>query len=461
MRSNFQIQERPRRQWTVVQEFGKVEGGLNGGIAKVELKDDPIDRFFIEKRFPERHVPDENYAAKEISLMYQLQDHENIVKMVDHFLNKKTSKASIYMEFCDAGDLQDVVRAVVLQKQHVPERTVWEWFIGCMDALTYPHYGPKPDDHVFSKKYWNQIYHRDLKPSNVFLKRDNQKKQIVAKLADFGCSISDQFTKLNKSRSYASMTSALTPGFDPPEHPDFSVVTDVWQMALCIVCVCTGIFDPRSKSHTTGVQWDEKQPAGQQYTRELNDVLKWCLTIDLKRRPSSWEVLKRLREKYSQVKDSLPYDDRRMDMFWKPRIDKPPDKVQHPASSPGPRAVDPQHGYQEHRPGLSGHAFSDPGVEGMHRMGNRYTDMVKNDRRVMSPNTINEIVNGGGGYGQSGTPAGYGPSGTSGGYGQLGAAGGYGQPDLPGGFVPGFGRGFGQGGGSGGCFGRRSDRGWR
>jgi serine/threonine protein kinase len=124
MRSNFTIQERPRHQWNVVQEFGKVEGGFNGGIAKVELKDDPIDRCFIEKRFPDRHVPDGNYAAKVIALIYQLQDHENIVKMVDQFLNKKTGKASIYMEFCDAGNLQDLVRAVVLQKQHVPERTI-------------------------------------------------------------------------------------------------------------------------------------------------------------------------------------------------------------------------------------------------------------------------------------------------------------------------------------------------
>jgi serine/threonine protein kinase len=71
-------------------------------------------------------VPDENYAAKKTILMYQLQNHENIVKMVDHFLDKKTGKASIYMNFCDAGDLQDMVRAVALQKQHVPERTIWE-----------------------------------------------------------------------------------------------------------------------------------------------------------------------------------------------------------------------------------------------------------------------------------------------------------------------------------------------
>jgi hypothetical protein len=44
MRSNLKIQERPRHPWNVFREFGKIAGRLNGGIAKVELKDDPIDR---------------------------------------------------------------------------------------------------------------------------------------------------------------------------------------------------------------------------------------------------------------------------------------------------------------------------------------------------------------------------------------------------------------------------------
>jgi serine/threonine protein kinase len=457
MRSNFVIQEQPRRQWIVVQEFGKFAGGVNGGIAKVELKDDPIDRYFIEKRFAAKHVPDENYAEKEISLMYQLQDHENIVKMWDHFLDKKAVRASIYMELCDAGDMQDVINAVYHQNRHVPERTVWKWFIGCMDALVYIHYGPEPDNEVFSRKYWNQIYHRDLKPGNVFLKRDSQKKEIVAKLADFGCSISDQFTKINKDRTLASTTSAHTPGFDPPEHPDFSVATDVWQMALVIVCVCTGLGNPRSKTNKDGVDWDKQQPAGRQYTRELNDVLKWCLTVEQKRRPKSREVLKRLKEKYNKVKDSLPRDERPMDIFWQPRIDKPSSEAQQPASSPEPRAANSQQRFQQHRPGLSGHAFSDPGADRMEHMGNRYPGMIQHQRRPMSPNSIDEIVNGGGGHSQHGF------------------SGGYGEPQLPGGFVPGFGSGqfppgfgrgppgFGRGGGSG--FGRsfdpRDSPGWR
>jgi hypothetical protein len=113
----------------------------------------------------------------------------------------------------------------------------------------------------------------------------------------------------------------------------------------------------------------QKQPAGHRYTRDLNDVLKWCLTVNLKRRPNSLEALKRSREKYSKVKDSLPYNERRMVIFWQPRIDIPPSKAQHPSSSPGPRAVDPQQRSQERRPSLSGHAFFEPGAERMEHVG--------------------------------------------------------------------------------------------
>jgi serine/threonine protein kinase len=250
--------------------------------------------------------------------------------------------------------------------------------MGCMDALVYIHYGPKPDDYAFTKKYWNQIYHRDLKPGNVFLKRDDHKKEIVAKLADFGCSVSDQWTMLNKSQQQASNASAHTPGYDPPEHPAFSVLTDVWQMSLCIACVCTGIISPQSTENENGEKWNRQQPAGPRYSKELNDVLRWCLTVDRKRRPDSRAVLKQLKGSYNKIQDTLSRDDRPMDVFWQSVIDKRTGGAQEPASSPGPRAVNPQQGFQEHRPGPPAHAISDPGVERMERIGNRYSDMINN-----------------------------------------------------------------------------------
>lgn len=135
MRSDFKIQDRPRREWIVVQRFGQNKGGQNGGIAKVELKNDPYDRYFIEKNYEQSQAMDPYFAEKEILLLHQLRDHNNVTQYVDHYLDRRARKAAVYMEFCDAGDLENVINAVRKGSRSVQERQIWMWFIGLMDAL--------------------------------------------------------------------------------------------------------------------------------------------------------------------------------------------------------------------------------------------------------------------------------------------------------------------------------------
>lgn len=142
MRSKFQIQDRPRHQWIVVKQFGQNGGAVNGGIAKVELKDDPYDRYFIEKRYDPEQVIDPYFAEKEINLLHQLRDHENVTKYVDHYMDRRAQRAAVYMEFCDAGDLGDVINAVRRGNRLVQERQIWKWFIGLMEALTVSRWRP-------------------------------------------------------------------------------------------------------------------------------------------------------------------------------------------------------------------------------------------------------------------------------------------------------------------------------
>ncbi|OAL02008.1 kinase-like protein, partial [Phaeosphaeriaceae sp. SRC1lsM3a] len=398
MRSKFQIQNLPRRQWMVVKNFGQSGGALNGGIAKVELKDDPYDRYFIEKRYDVQQVHDPYFAEKEITLLHQVQDHENVTKYVDHYLDRRAQKAAVYMEFCDAGDLEDVLQFVFKQKRSVQERQIWKWFIGCMDALVYCHYGPKPNDVSFRKKYWNKIYHRDIKPGNIFLKIDTKKGEIIAKLADFGCSVSGQWTKLNKVLEQASNASAFTPGYEPPEHPEFSVLTDVWQLALSFASVCTGTRRPRSKAAPNDEWWDKQHPAGRNYTRELNDVMRWFLNEDKHKRPDSLTALKRLKETYSRLESRLPPIGRPTNVYWQPAIARQTQQAPPALSSPGPRAGGVPGEIPSRRPGPPIHAFSDPGAEWMVQIQNQCQAFRPGQRTPMSPNSIDQIVQGGGGY---------------------------------------------------------------
>lgn len=260
----------------------------------------------------------------------------------------------------------------------------------------------------FRKKYWNQIYHRDIKPGNIFLRIDTQKGEIIAKLADFGCSVSGQWTKLHKVLEQASNASAFTPGYEPPEHPDFSVLTDVWQLALSFASVCTGTRRPRSKAAPNDEWWDKLQPAGPNYTRELNDVMRWCLNEDKHKRPDSLTVLKRLKETYSRLESRLPPIDRPTNVYWQPAIARQTQQAPPPLSSPGPRAGGVPGEIPSRRPGPPIHAFSDQGAERMVQIQNQYQTFGPGQRTPMSPNSIDQIVQGGGGY-QPGLPGGFSP----------------------------------------------------
>ncbi|KAF2826275.1 kinase-like protein [Ophiobolus disseminans] len=428
LRDQIQFQTSPSKQWIIISELGTKNGGGNAGIAKVEAKDDPYDRYFIEKRFLPEQIP-WKVPHKEIALLHQLNDHPNILKLVDHFIDEAGKKASVYLEYCDAGDLETIL-AAAKNNNPVHERKIWKWFIGLIDALVYCHRGPKPEDEKAVLLYWNVIYHRDIKPPNIFLKTDRQRDEIVAKLADFGFSESVCMAYQHKKQADVAKSEAFTPGFEPPEHPEYTGATDVWQLALCMACVCTGNLAPWSKMNPTGKQWDRKQPAGRLYSRELNEMLRWCLDEDKARRPTPMQIAKRLKEVYEEVKYSLPPD--LQPLVVPGRLDGNGAKKQG-ASSPGMRAGVNQLGGRDSRPGLHEHAFSDPEMQMMGRRDNRYDDVVQAQRSPMSPQSVADVINGGGKSLYGGGPR----SGLLGGF-----TPGYGSHGYQsGGYPPGFGRG--------------------
>ncbi len=132
LQNSIEFRAQPKRKWTVVQEFGSMGGGINGGIAKVKT-DDPLNRFFIEKRFSRDDIF-YGCAHREIALLHQVGDHPNITRLYDHFVDEKANKASMYMEFCNMGSLQDV-SVKVQEGQRLNEHKLWRWFIDSMEAI--------------------------------------------------------------------------------------------------------------------------------------------------------------------------------------------------------------------------------------------------------------------------------------------------------------------------------------
>ncbi|KAF1844634.1 kinase-like protein, partial [Cucurbitaria berberidis CBS 394.84] len=364
------FRKQPKHQWEMIKFLGSMGGGLNAGIAKVRTKDDPLGRVFIEKRFSETDVFFK-IAHKEIALLHQVGDHPYITRMIDHFVDERVKKASVYMEFCDMGSLMDVVLKVC-EGQRVNEHKLWQWLLQSMEALVYCHRGHAPDDER-AVMNWARIYHRDIKPANIFLKRAEVegKMQIVAKLADFGCGQSDEWTSQTKPEASASRASALTPGFDQPEYPRFSGCSDVWQLAMVFVCVSGLRGAPRSRRNPQGRQWNKDCPAGPSYSKELNAVLKWCLTEDATRRPGALESLKRLKNTYKEVNTRLLPDTQPLEIFDQTGGQTP--REAQPMHSPFP-------GQHLNHPGTRRHVLSNPEVGRFGHMPDNYAHLV-NGRR--------------------------------------------------------------------------------
>ncbi|KAF1831987.1 kinase-like protein [Decorospora gaudefroyi] len=309
----IEYQTKPKQEWSLIKRLGTMNGGLNTGISKVECKEKQPGMVFIEKRFGPREFR-QNIPHREIQMLHQISDHANIPRMVDHFIDAPNRTAAVYLEYCDLGSLENVVMQVAHGK-HVNEHKVWNWFIQLTEALVYCHRGPKSEltDDEITQSDWSRVFHRDIKPANILLTTENG--QIVAKLADFGCAISEDYIALDSRKIDAIRQSAWTDGYDAPEHPFFSGTSDVWQLGISMVCLCTGNLHPRSRHNPKGQPWDIGLPAGSKYSLELSSCLNACLVTDRNRRFTVYPVLQLLEKQYKALSAQVPADAMPLEIF--------------------------------------------------------------------------------------------------------------------------------------------------
>jgi len=161
---------------------------MNGGVYSVCLKSN-LNRFYVEKRFTKEQY---DLAVSEIRLLHKLR-HGSLTTFTDAFMDPVEKIASVYVEFCDLGDLSGIIKAYSLHESRavVPEQFIWHVFIGLVDGLAFlqggrkfltaPDYNPRPG--------WVPILHRDMKPDNVLLRSRStlsSSKYPYCVISDFG-----------------------------------------------------------------------------------------------------------------------------------------------------------------------------------------------------------------------------------------------------------------------------------
>lgn len=96
------------------------------------------------------------------------------MKYIEEIVIRDQKKIFIVMEFCENGDMAQLIKKCKAEKDFVAEDVVWKIFMQILLALR--------ECHVRGIK-GSKILHRDLKPSNIFFDNSNN-----VKLGDFGLS---------------------------------------------------------------------------------------------------------------------------------------------------------------------------------------------------------------------------------------------------------------------------------
>ncbi|MCJ1282369.1 hypothetical protein MMC26_001692 [Xylographa opegraphella] len=174
-----------RQRFIPIKKLSVTNGVFNAGILKVQ--DLERNKVCIEKRFKPQDVL-RGIFDNETHILGRLY-HRHVVEYIHAFVvhTGPRPSASIYMELCDLGSLNDMMEKYAREGRGFCEDFVWSVFHQMACALGYIQYGI--NDVTKGTEYrnpdWAMIIHNDIYPKNVCLiNRGDQWPRLV--LADFG-----------------------------------------------------------------------------------------------------------------------------------------------------------------------------------------------------------------------------------------------------------------------------------
>ena len=212
-------------------------------------------------------------TLNEVIILKRL-DHSNIIKFKDVFTKTKPNNTlNIVTEYADDGDLNKKILKLKERKSPFTEKQIIDYLTQICLAL----------NHIHKKK----IIHRDLKSGNVFLTKSG-----LVKLGDFG------IAKGFKNTWEKAKTKVGTPYYLSPEiinSKPYDLKSDIWALGVLLYEMMTFKmpFNANSlPSLSLKIIKGYYQPPPSSYSKDLIDLVKRCLNLDPKKRPTAESILK-------------------------------------------------------------------------------------------------------------------------------------------------------------------------
>jgi len=249
--------------------------GSYGTCKKIQRKSDKKVRVWKELDYGTMSDSEKQLLVSEVNLLRELK-HDNIVRYHDRIIDKDTTKIYIIMEYCEGGDLAQLVNKHKKERKFIEETFVWKVLHQLSSALQECHSCTKA----------STVLHRDLKPANVFLDVNNN-----CKLGDFGLA-----RVLHHDTSFAK-TFVGTPYYMSPElvnRSSYNEKSDIWSLGCLIYELCSLVppfLAANQRLLAMKIQEGHFKPIPNHFSKDLQKIIERMLIVTEDRRPTIETIL--------------------------------------------------------------------------------------------------------------------------------------------------------------------------
>ncbi|ESU35200.1 Kinase, NEK [Giardia duodenalis] len=218
---------------------------------------------------------------REANLLSRMK-HINVLGYHDVVIDEVEKVIYIFTEFCNKGDLFQLIDKHRYPRTNIPEERIWKLFGQLLLALEYCHCPTKENFEL-----GEIVIHRDIKPANILITNDD-----VVKLADFGFSRSFNSSDMLK-------TQLGTPSYTAPEvlnKTPYNEKADIWSLGCVIFHLCSLEFPFQAMTHADlarNVRDGKRRPFPQGiYSKELEELVDSMMIVDYTQRPSAAQLIR-------------------------------------------------------------------------------------------------------------------------------------------------------------------------